>query len=125
MWKQRTNQIKMVTKKEEIEQVLKEVIAERDKAFKERRNQELGNIASFLNSCGNNVYLAWITFGVFISFLFSNFALVLILIDKGLTNLKMFGFLQGVFVCLIVLTPMLWIISWTLKFLIKKSEVKK
>lgn len=116
---------KMVTKKEETKTILKEVLAEREKAFKERRNQELGKIASFLNACGNNVFVAWLSFGTIISFVFSSVSLMLILIDKGVTNLSMFGLINKVFVFLIALNLMLWLISLGLNFLLKKSEVKK
>lgn len=114
-----------MTSKKEVKEVLKEVIAERDKEFKERRNKELGNIASFLNSCGNNVFVAWLSFGTIISFIFSSTSLMFILIDKGATNLSMFGLLNRVFGFLIALTLMFWVISWTFNFLIKKNEVKR
>jgi len=113
------------SEKQKLKIILKEIFEENRENFKEKRNKELGAMADFLHRAGNNIFMAWLMFAVIISFSFSNLALMLILIDKGLTNLSMFGLINKVFGFLIALTIVVWVIYWILKFVIKKSEGKK
>lgn len=115
----------MTSQKEEIKKAFKEVIAERDKAFKEKRHENISQISNLLNKAGNYVFLFWVIFSIMITFIFSNLALMLIFIEKGITNLSIFGLVQRVFGFLLALSLNFWVISWGLSFLKKKSEAKK